>query len=99
MLGGADDALKAQLRAGELDFVLAATPDAPQLEPDLDWRPLMADDYRVIAATHHPLHGRKEHGVARPSGLSVDPAERGDADGGAPARSSSAPMACRRRSR
>jgi DNA-binding transcriptional LysR family regulator len=39
VLGGADDALKAQLRAGDLDFVLAATPDAPQLEPDLDWRP------------------------------------------------------------
>jgi LysR family transcriptional regulator of gallate degradation len=58
VLGGADDALKAQLRAGELDFVLAATPDAPQLEPDLDWRPLMADDYRVIAATAHPLHAR-----------------------------------------
>lgn len=59
VLGGADDALKAQLRAGDLDFVLAATPDAPQLEPDLDWRPLMADDYRVIAATGHPLHARK----------------------------------------
>jgi DNA-binding transcriptional LysR family regulator len=59
VLGGADDALKAQLRAGDLDFVLAATPDAPQLEPDLDWRPLMADDYRVIAATHHPLHARE----------------------------------------
>jgi LysR family transcriptional regulator of gallate degradation len=55
VLGGADDALKAQLRTGDLDFVLAAIPDAPQLEPDLEWRPLMADDYRVIAATHHPL--------------------------------------------
>jgi DNA-binding transcriptional LysR family regulator len=55
VLGGADDALKAQLRSGDLDFVLAATPDAPELEPDLEWRPLMADDYRVIAATHHPL--------------------------------------------
>jgi DNA-binding transcriptional LysR family regulator len=60
VLGGADHALKAQLRAGELDFVLAATPDAPQLEPDLDWRPLMADDYRVIAATSHPLQARKD---------------------------------------
>jgi DNA-binding transcriptional LysR family regulator len=59
VVGGADDALKAQLRAGELDFVLAATPDAPQLEPDLDWRPLMADDYRVIAAARHPLHARR----------------------------------------
>ena len=59
VVGGADDALKAQLRAGELDFVLAATPDAPQLEPDLDWRPLMADDYRVIAAADHPLHARR----------------------------------------
>lgn len=59
VLGGTDDALKAQLRAGDLDFVLAAIPDAPQLEPDLHWRPLMADDYRVIAAAHHPLHARK----------------------------------------
>jgi DNA-binding transcriptional LysR family regulator len=59
VLGGADDVLKAQLRVGELDFVLAATPDAPQLEPDLDWRPLMADDYRLIAATDHPLHARR----------------------------------------
>jgi DNA-binding transcriptional LysR family regulator len=58
--GGADDTLKAQLRAGELDFVLAATPDAPQLEPDLEWQPLMADDYRVIAAVGHPLHGRRD---------------------------------------
>ena len=58
VLGGADDTLKAQLRAGDLDFVLAATPDAPQLEPDLDWRPLIADDYRVIAAANHPLHAR-----------------------------------------
>jgi LysR family transcriptional regulator of gallate degradation len=67
VVGGADDALKAQLRAGELDFVLAATPDAPQLEPDLDWRPLMADDYRVIAAADHPLHGRPLHGRHNPT--------------------------------
>ena len=59
VLGGVDDALKGLLRTGDLDFVLAAIPDAPQLEPDLEWHPLMADDYRVIAATHHPLHARK----------------------------------------
>ncbi|HLT02020.1 MAG TPA: LysR substrate-binding domain-containing protein [Geminicoccaceae bacterium] len=64
VLGGVDAALKAQLRAGDLDFVLAATPDAPQLEPDLDWRPLIADDYRVIAAAHHPLHARRNTALA-----------------------------------
>jgi DNA-binding transcriptional LysR family regulator len=58
-VGGLDDALKGQLRAGALDFVLAATPDAPQLEPDLLWRPLIADDYRVVARLGHPL---REHG-------------------------------------
>jgi DNA-binding transcriptional LysR family regulator len=58
--GGADDALKTHLRAGELDFVLAATADAPQLEPDLGWQPLMADDYRGIAAAGHPLHARRD---------------------------------------
>ena len=58
VVGRNDDTLKAMLRTGALDFVLAATPDSPELEPDLDWRPLMADDYRVVASTRHPLRRR-----------------------------------------
>jgi LysR family transcriptional regulator of gallate degradation len=58
VVGRNDDTLKTMLRTGALDFVLAATPDAPELEPDLDWRPLMADDYRVVASTRHPLRQR-----------------------------------------
>lgn len=56
--GGTDDALKTQLRQGSLDFVLAATADSPGLDPDLDWRSLITDEYRVIAASSHPLRGR-----------------------------------------
>lgn len=56
--GGLDEGLKAQLRAGGLDVVLAAIPDAPPQEPDLDRRALIGDDYRVIAARSHPLHAR-----------------------------------------
>jgi DNA-binding transcriptional LysR family regulator len=50
--------LKAELRAGRLDLVLAATPRAGELEPDLLHRPLSADDYAVVAAADHPLRGR-----------------------------------------
>jgi DNA-binding transcriptional LysR family regulator len=56
--GGNDDTLKSQLRGGSLDFVLAAIPDAP-LERDLDRRPLLHDDYRVIASADHPLRRQK----------------------------------------
>lgn len=55
---GMDDVLKAELRAGRLDLVLAATPRALELEPDLLHRPLSADDYAVIAALDHPLRRR-----------------------------------------
>ena len=58
MVGRSDDTLKGMLRAGDLDFVVAATPDAPQLEPDLDWRPLLDDDYRVVASITHRLRAR-----------------------------------------
>lgn len=52
---GMDDVLKAELRAGRLDLVLAASPRSEDLEPDLAHRPLSADDYAVIAASDHPL--------------------------------------------
>jgi DNA-binding transcriptional LysR family regulator len=57
--GGMDDRLKALLRAGELDLVLAATPDAAPIEPDLDRVALMTDEYRVIARRGHPLRARE----------------------------------------
>jgi DNA-binding transcriptional LysR family regulator len=59
VLGGTDDALKARLREGALDFVLAATPDSPSLEPDLEWQTLQTDFYCVIAAREHPLRRRR----------------------------------------
>ncbi|HUB49634.1 MAG TPA: LysR family transcriptional regulator [Acetobacteraceae bacterium] len=62
VLGGTDDFLKLRLRDGLLDLVLAATPDAPALDPDLEWQPLMTDEYCVIAARSHPL--RRRHGIA-----------------------------------
>jgi DNA-binding transcriptional LysR family regulator len=57
VFGGSDDFLKLQLREGTLDFVLAATPDGPRLDPDLEWLPLMTDQYCVIASCSHPLCG------------------------------------------
>ena len=60
VLGGTDDLLKQRLREGMLDFVLAATPDAPALDPDLEWQPLMTDQYCVIAAQSHPLRRRRD---------------------------------------
>lgn len=56
--GGGDDQLKEQLKSGSLDFVLAAVPETPRLEPELAWRPLMADEYCVIADVGHPLRRR-----------------------------------------
>jgi DNA-binding transcriptional LysR family regulator len=61
--GGLDDALKAALRAGELDLVLAALPDR-RTESDLDREPLAVDDYRVIADIGHPLHREARPGLA-----------------------------------
>lgn len=59
VLGGTDDALKVRLREGALDFVLAATPDSPAIEPDLEWQTLQTDSYCVIAARQHPLRRRR----------------------------------------
>ena len=57
--GGGDDQLKEQLKSGALDFVLAAVPETPRLEPELAWQPLMADEYCVIADAGHPLRRRR----------------------------------------
>ncbi len=64
LLGGLDESLKAQLRAGVLDFVLAALPDAPQFDPDLVRKALLTDEYRVVAARHHPLRRRNKIALA-----------------------------------
>ncbi|MEZ5845780.1 MAG: LysR family transcriptional regulator [Geminicoccaceae bacterium] len=54
IVGGLDVGLKADLRRGALDLVVAALPE-PADDPDLDTRTLMVDDYRVIADRDHPL--------------------------------------------
>jgi DNA-binding transcriptional LysR family regulator len=64
--GGGDDQLKEQLKSGALDFVLAAVPEAPRLDPQLTWRPLMADQYIIIADINHPL---RRKGDLRPDDL------------------------------
>ncbi|WP_108662825.1 LysR family transcriptional regulator [Acuticoccus kandeliae] len=58
LFGGMDDQLKARLRAGELDFVLAAMAAPTPIEPDLTGRPLIDDEYRIIARANHPLTRR-----------------------------------------
>lgn len=55
VVGGNDDQLKDMLKSGALDFVLAAVPEAPRLDPELVWQPLLADEYCVIADANHPL--------------------------------------------
>lgn len=60
VIGGGDDQLKEQLKSGSLDFVLAAVPETPRLEPELAWRPLLADEYCVIADVAHPLRRRRK---------------------------------------
>lgn len=57
--GGGDDQLKEQLKSGALDFVLAAVPETPRIEPELAWWPLLADEYCVIADVGHPLRRRR----------------------------------------
>ncbi len=70
VMGGGDDQLKDLLKSGALDFVLAAVPETPRLEPELAWQPLLADEYCVIADVHHPLRGR---GEVRPEDLLAYP--------------------------
>ncbi len=53
--GGMDDQLKARLRAGELDIVLAAMSGPIPVEPDLTGRALIDDVYGIIAGASHPL--------------------------------------------
>lgn len=54
--GGSDDTLKALLKAGSLDMVIAAVPETPRLEPAFVSIPLLSDVYRVFADTGHKLH-------------------------------------------
>lgn len=56
--GGTDDELKKQLKAGDLDFIVAAVPETQRLEPALAWRSLLRDEYCVIADENHPLRSR-----------------------------------------
>lgn len=55
IVGGMDDQLKARLRAGDLDIVLAAMAAPSPLEPDLMGHALIEDDYGVVARAAHPL--------------------------------------------
>lgn len=66
VVGGLDGALKAALRVGELDFVLAALGDAAggEATPDLAQRRLLSDRYRVVASLAHPLRARAVIGLA-----------------------------------
>lgn len=61
--GGLDDALKAALRDGSLDLVLAALPDKG-LDQDLERESLSVDEYRVIADINHPLHRKARPDLA-----------------------------------
>jgi DNA-binding transcriptional LysR family regulator len=58
--GGGDDLLKEQLKSGALDFVLAAVPETPRLEPELAWQPLLADEYCIVADARHPVRNRRK---------------------------------------
>lgn len=60
IIGGGDDQLKEQLKSGGLDFVLAAVPETPRLDPALAWQPLMSDQYCIIADVSHPLRQKAD---------------------------------------
>jgi DNA-binding transcriptional LysR family regulator len=60
VIGGTDDQLKKLLKSGELDFVLAAVPEAQRLEPMLAWQSLLPDEYCVIADENHPLRSQDD---------------------------------------
>jgi DNA-binding transcriptional LysR family regulator len=65
VVGGMDAELKARLRAGELDFVLAAVGGpSPAAMPDLVQKELLSDRYRVVATLTHPLRARPAIGPA-----------------------------------
>jgi DNA-binding transcriptional LysR family regulator len=63
VVGGTDDVLKAELRAGHLDLVVAAVPEGEEA-PDLEGRALLVDEYRVIADKSHPLQTATDSTVA-----------------------------------
>ncbi|WP_372624136.1 LysR family transcriptional regulator [Falsiroseomonas sp.] len=65
VVGGMDADLKARLRAGELDFVLAAVGgSSPDAAPELVQKELLSDRYRVVASLAHPLRARTPIGMA-----------------------------------
>ncbi|HEV7268918.1 MAG TPA: LysR family transcriptional regulator [Falsiroseomonas sp.] len=65
VVGGLDSELKARLRAGELDFVLAAVGDvSAEATPGLVQKELLSDCYRVVASLAHPLRMRCAIGLA-----------------------------------
>ncbi len=57
--GGLDDVLRTALRDAPLDFVLAAIPEGAE-EPDLAFKPLLVDEYQVIAGSRHPLRNKPD---------------------------------------
>ncbi len=63
VVGGTDDLLKAELRKGALDLAVAAMPEGAEA-PDLEGRPLLEDEYRVIADARHPLHAQHNAQIA-----------------------------------
>lgn len=63
VIGGTDNVLKAELRAGHLDLVVAAVPEGEEA-PDLEGRALLVDEYRVIADRGHPLRTAGQSTVA-----------------------------------
>ncbi len=63
VIGGTDDVLKAELRAGRLDLVVAAVPEGEEA-PDLEGRALLDDVYRVIADRNHPLQTATDSTIA-----------------------------------
>jgi DNA-binding transcriptional LysR family regulator len=58
VLGGFDDALLRDLRAGRIDFVVAEIPEADSAG-DLTVRRLVEDDLGFVARSGHPLAGRR----------------------------------------
>ncbi|MEZ5864240.1 MAG: LysR substrate-binding domain-containing protein [Geminicoccaceae bacterium] len=61
--GSTDDVLKAELRAGHFDLVVAAVPEGDEA-PDLESRALLVDEYRVIADRSHPLQTARDSTIA-----------------------------------
>ncbi len=63
VVGGADDVLKEQLSAGELDFIVASIPEGTEF-PALEGQGLLADEYRVVGDQDHPLRRKPQPTLA-----------------------------------